>query len=406
MCGPRASFFFAPGLFVRGLGDQMNSAAGMAADTSLKSTDKTSQGTLQHPIDPIEFGTTGKLFDEIRDFLSLHPGLPTESVLKLTYFIFAILFAESWGIWPLASVVAPDTAGSSLLLRMLACVFINPVQIGEISLNALLTLPQSPRPSLLLIDQLARSKELERVLRVMSRPGSSVIHKGKFRDVSIPTLVCTAEPLREQRILDQALQVTLTPTRGPLPKFDPHTLNEAARKLRAKLSLYRERNLAKVLNSHFDAPQLSSPMREIASILGNSIADDPSLQGLVPMLLKAQDHDVRTRRTDSIEAVVNEAALFLSHEAKRGQARVGEITTIANGIFRGRGENVQLDPRAVGNYLRASGLFPERLGRAGRGIRFTNEIRRKIHQLASAYDVRSIQGDARCEFCAEGEITK
>jgi uncharacterized protein (DUF58 family) len=224
----------------------MNSKTGMAADASLKSTDKTSQSTLQHPIDPTEFGTTGKLFDEIRDFLSLHPGLPKESVLKLTYFAFAILFAESFGPWLFASVVAPDTVGSSLLLRMLACVCINPAQIGEFSLNALLTLPQSPRPSVLLIDQLTRSKELERVLRVMSRPGSPIIHKGEFRDVSIPALVCTAEPLRDQCILDQALHVTLTPTRGPLPRFDHHALNESARKLKGKLNLYRERNLEKV----------------------------------------------------------------------------------------------------------------------------------------------------------------
>jgi hypothetical protein len=384
----------------------MNSKASMAADASLKSTDKTSQSTLQQPIDPIEFGTTGKLFDEIRDFLSLHPGLPKESVLKLTYFAFAIQFAESFGTWLLASVVAPDTVGSSLLLRMLACVCTNPVQIGEISLNALLTLPQSPRPRLLLIDQLARNNELERVLRVMSRPASPIIRRGEFRDLSIPTLVCTAEPLRDQWTLDQALHVTLTPTRGPLPKFDPQTLNESARKLKGKLNLYRERNLAKVRNSHFDAPKLSSPMREIAFILGSSIADDSSLQGLVSMLLEPQDLDVRTRRTDSLEAVVNEAALFLAHEAKRGQARVGEITTIANGILRNRGESIQLDPRAVGNYLRASGLFTQRLGRAGRGIRFMNEIRQKIHQLARAYDVRSAQGDPRCEFCAEGKITK
>jgi hypothetical protein len=384
----------------------MNSTNAPSTRSVLESKHQAAQSAPQRPIEPLDFGTTATLFDEIRDFLTLHPGLPSESVLKLTYFAIAIQFADCCNIWPFASVVAPDTVGSSLFLRMFACISVNPVQIGEVMLNAILTLPRSPRPGILLIDQLATSKELERILRIMSRPGSPIIHKGEFRDVSIPTLVCTAEPLRDQWILDQALQVTLTPTRGPLPHFDPHTLNESARKLKGKLSLYRERNLVKVRNSHFDAPQLSSPMREIASMLGNSIADDPSLQRLVPMLLEPQDHDVRTRRTDSIEAVVNEAALFLSHETKRGQARVGEITTITNGILRGRGESIQLDPRAVGNYLRASGLFPERLGRAGRGIRFTNEIRRRIHQLATAYDVRSIQGDARCEFCSESRIGK
>ena len=380
----------------------VNSKEAAAADPVVGGDGQALPSTIQ----PIEFGSTGKLFDEIRNFLTLHPGLTTDSIQKLTYFALAILFPECCCIWPFASVVAPDTVGSSLFLRMFSCLCIDPMQIGEISLNAFLSLPQSPRPRLLLIDQLTRNKQLERVLRVMSRPGSPIIHKGEFRDVSIPTLVCTAEPLQDQRILDQALHVTLTPTRGPLPNFDPHTLNESAWKLRGKLSLYRERNLEKVRNSHFDAPELSSPMREIASMLGNSITDDPSLQGLIPMLLEPQDQDVRIRRTDSVEAVVNEGTLFLAHEAKRGQARVGEITTIANGILRNRGESIQLDPRAVGNYLRASGLFTQRLGRAGRGIRFTNEIRRRIHQLASAYDVRSIQGDARCEFCAEGKITK
>jgi hypothetical protein len=391
-CSRASPFSFTPELLgIESLGENNDQAFPSAA---------------QRPIDPIEFGSTGRLFDEIRDFLTLHPGLTTDSIQKLTYFAFAIQFPECCGIWPFASVVAPDTVGSSLFLRMLSCLFINPVQIGEITLSAILTLPRSPHPTLLLIDQLATSSELERVLRTMSRPGTRILRKGQFYDVSIPTLVCSAEPLRDPRILDQALQVTLTPTRGPLPNFDLHALNESARKLKEKLSLYRERNLAKVRNSHFDAPKLSSPMREIASMLGNSITDDPSLQGLIPMLLEPQDQDVRIRRTDSIEAVVNEGTLFLAHEAKRGQARVGEITTIANGILRNRGESIQLDPRAVGSYLRASGLFTQRLGRAGRGIRFTNEIRRRIHQLASAYDVRSMQGDARCEFCAEGKITK
>jgi hypothetical protein len=147
-------------------------------------------------------------------------------------------------------------------------------------------------------------------------------------------------------------------------------------------------------------------MREVATMLGSSIADDSSLQNLVSMLLEPQDSDVRIRRTDSLEAVVNEAALFLAHEAKRSQARVGEITTIVNGILRNRDESIQLDPRAVGNYLRAGGLFTQRLGRAGRGIRFTNEMRRRIHQLATAYDVRAMQDDGRCEFCGEGKVTK
>jgi hypothetical protein len=280
------------------------------------------------------------------------------------------------------------------------------LQLGEVTLNALLTLPEAPRPSLLLVDQLIPNRELERVLRILSRPGSRILRSGKFHDISIPTLVCTAEPLRDRWILDQAIHIVLTPTRGSLPNFDPLTLSETARKLKGKLLQYRETHLAKIRVSHFDAPQLSSPTREIAKTLGKCIVDDDSLQRMLPMLFESQDRDVRTRRTDSNQAVEAEAVLFLSHELDRTQARVGEIADVVNGILKGRGESIELDPREVGHDLRSLGLFSERLGRAGRGIRFTNEVRHRIHHLARAYDVRSIQDNASCEFCAEIEVAK
>ncbi|MFZ1975371.1 MAG: hypothetical protein WAU89_21180 [Candidatus Acidiferrales bacterium] len=235
----------------------------------------------------------------------------------------------------------------------------------------------------------------------MSRPGSRVLRNGALSDVSFPTIVCTAEPLRDRRVLDQAVQIEVMPARGPLPSLDPGSLNESAQNLRGKLLRYREQNLSTVSAANFDAPHFSSPTREIARMLGKSIVQDPSLQRCLLMILGPQDEDARVRRTDSIEAVVAEAALFLSHEGARRQARVGEVATIANGILKGRGESLELDAREVGNHLRALGLFSQRLGRAGRGFRFTNDVRRKIHHLARAYDVRTGLDDATCEFCAE-----
>ena len=57
-------------------------------------------------------------------------------------------------------------------LRMLACVCVAPLHIGNATLSALLTLPSSPRPSPLIIDQLVPTGELERLLRgwVARRP--------------------------------------------------------------------------------------------------------------------------------------------------------------------------------------------------------------------------------------------
>jgi hypothetical protein len=368
-----------------------------------ESKDQQALSALPPSIEAINYGTTAQLFNEVHDFIAQHPGLTQDSVLKLTYFFFAILFPECAAAWPFVSVVAPDAVGSSLLLRMLGCVCLSPVHIGEITLNARLSLPLHPRPSLLLIDEPVPTKELERVLRIMSRPGGLILRKGIYHDLSVPTLTCTAEPLRDRWILDQAIHVGLMPIRGNLPKFDKQSLTEAARTFRGKLLRYRDVNLAKVRDSRFVAPQFTSPMREIASTLGNCIVDDILLQRSVLKMLEPQDQDVRAKHATSWKAILTEAALFLSHEPSRRQALVGEFTSIVNGILRGRGETFELDPRAVGGYLRSLGLFSQRLGPAGRGIRFTKDIRQKIHELARAYDVRPLPEPKSCEFCADAE---
>ncbi|MGB2886113.1 MAG: hypothetical protein WBC04_00315 [Candidatus Acidiferrales bacterium] len=143
-------------------------------------------------------------------------------------------------------------------------------------------------------------------------------------------------------------------------------------------------------------------MREIARTLGACVVDDAELQSRVIPLLEEQDQDARVRRSMAIEAIVLEAGLFLSHEKKRDRAFVGEFATITNGILQGRGEALELNSRAVGDYMRSLGLYTRQLGSAGRGILLLNDVRRKIHELAWTYAVRSIQdGIDRCPFCAE-----
>jgi hypothetical protein len=396
----RVPFFLRHG-FAGKDGARMALTSAAPKNSAAESKNDETLSAAQTSIVPVDYGTTGQLFDEIRNFLAQHPGLTDESVLKLVYFSLAILFPECAGIWPFVSVVASDSVGSSLLMRMIACTCLAPLHIGEVTLNAILTLPPLPYPTTVLIDQLTASKELERLLQIMSRPGGRIVRKGKFHDISFPTLVCTAEPLRDRWIVDQAIHVGLTPTRGSLPLLDRQSLSEFARKLRPKLARYRELNFAKVRDSHFDAPGFTSPTRDIATMLGNAIADDSSLQRCVLVILESQEQEVRIGRTDWIEAIVAEAVLFLSHEGGRSQARVGEITDIVNGILKGRGQNIALDPRAVGHHLRALGIFSVRLNRAGRGIRFTKEIRRKIHRLADAYNVLTPLNQGGCEFCAE-----
>ena len=154
-----------------------------------------------------------------------------------------------------------------------------------------------PCPNLLIIDQLTPNKELVRVLHAMSRPGAHIPRGANLYNIFIPTLVCTAKPLSDDLFPDQAIQVVLTPNRGRLPRFDA----QSAQTLREKFLCYRELNFAKVRDSDFDAPKFTSPMREVASMLGNSIVDDPTLRRCLLRASRAPGSTVRIGRTDSIK---------------------------------------------------------------------------------------------------------
>jgi len=351
------------------------------------------------PSNATDYVSTAALFDDLRGLFQEHPGLSQESVSKAAFSSLATWFPEFAP--PLLLVSAPDASGSRLLLEQLRCACRRSMIIGDITRSGIWSLPLWLHPTIII----ARSnptKDLLRVLRAMRQPGMRVPQKGQLLDVFCPIVLCTEEPVRDSWLLENSIQIELATT-ATRPRIAPQAPREISRDLQAKQLLYRLRNFVKVEHSDFDAPQLAFPTREIARALGDCIVDDRELQSRVVSLLEEQDEDTRVRRTTTFEAVVVETGLLFCHEKeKREWAYVGEFAKVSNAILEGRGEEIELEPRAVGDILRSVGLFTRRLGRAGRGILLVREIRRKIHELAWRFGVLSIEdGVDRCEFCSE-----
>jgi hypothetical protein len=352
------------------------------------------------PSDVADYGSTAALFDDLRRLFREHPGLSEESVSKAAVGSLATWFPECAP--PLLLVSAPDASGSGLLLEQLRCACRRSEIIGDITRSGMWSLPLSLHPTII-IARPKVTKDLLRVLRAMTQPGVRVPQRGQLLDVFCPVVVCTEDPLGDSWLLENSLQIELMAAATRFPRIAPQALREISRDLQAKLLSYRLRNFGKIQHSDFDAPQLAFPTREIARALGDCIVDDHELQSGVIPLLEEQDEDARVRRTTTFEAVVVEAALLFCHEKKkRDWAYVAEFATVANAILEGRGEQIELEPRAVGDILRSLGLFTRRLGRAGRGVLLVSEIRRKIHELAWRFGVRSIKDRVdRCGFCSE-----
>ena len=356
--------------------------------------------TINLPSNAADYVSTTALFDDLRRLFQEHRGLSEECISKAAFGALATWFPECAP--PLLLVSAPDASGSRLLLEQLRCACRRSVIIGDVTRSGIWSLPLSLRPTII-IDRPKLTKDLPHVLRAMSRPGVRIPQRGHLLDVSCPLVLCTQEQISDSWLLEQSVQIEAMASATRFPRIAPQALREVSRDLQAKLLSYRLRNLVKVQHSEFDAPQLAFPTREIARALGDCIVEDHELQSRVVALLEEQDEDTRVRRTTTFEAVVVEAALLFCHEKKkRDWAYVAEFATVANSILEGRGEQIKLEPRAVGDVLRSVGLFTRRLCSAGRGVLLVNEIRRKIHQLAWRFGVRSVDdGVDRCGFCTE-----
>ena len=347
-----------------------------------------------------DYGSTAALFDDLRRLFREHPGLSEECVSKAAFYALATWFSEYTA--PLLLVSAPDACGLLMLLDQLRCACRRSIYISHITSGGLWSLPLWLHPTVI-IDQPKPTKELLRVVRAMSRPGVRIPRNGRLLDVYCPIVLCTEDSVSDSWLLHNSIQIEIMPTSARFPRILPQALREISRELQAKLLSYRSINFVKVQHSTFDAPQLAFPTREIARTLGDCIVDDHELQSSIISLLKEQDEDTRIRRTTTFEAVVIEAGLIFCHEQeKRDSAYVGEFAAVSNAILEGRGEQIELEPRAVGDILRSVGLFTRRLGPAGRGVLLVSEIRRKIHELAWRFGVRSIEDSVdRCGFCSE-----
>ena len=352
------------------------------------------------PSSVADYVSTAALFDNLRRLFREHPGLSDECVSKAAFYALATWFPEYTA--PLLLVLATGVSESRWLVDLLRCACRRSIYVSDITCDGLWSLPLWVHPTVI-IDQPKTTKELLRVVRAMSRPGARIPRKGHLLDVYCPIVLCTEDPISDSWVVQNSIQIEIMPTSARLPRVLPQALREISRELQAKLLSYRLKNFVKLQHSDFDAPQLAFPTREIARALGDCIVDNHELQSRIISLLAEQDEDTRIRRTTTFEAVVVEAGLLFCHEEKkRESAFVAEFATISNVILEGRGEQIELEPRAVGDILRSVGLFTCRLGHAGRGVLLLSQVRKKIHELAWRFGVRSIDdGVDRCEFCAE-----
>jgi hypothetical protein len=350
------------------------------------------------PTDCVEYGTTDKLFTAIEESL-IDNGIPEDVALPLTFFVFAACFTDGLPAAPCLAITGsrPET---SLVFRLLGCLVRHPMPLIGLSMASFRSVPMCLQPTFLIDQEVQPS--MARLLIAANNRDAWLPSKGGVVNVYSAKAIYGGMTATDVLLGDGVLHINLLPSRGKLPVLDVRAEKAIEDQFQPMLLMYRARNLAKVRNSEFDLPGFASGIRILARILGAPLVDAPALQAGLRPVLQGQQEKIRARGWLDERGAVIEAALALCHRGLDDRLYVGAIAATATEILKGRGENVLLEPKAVGAMLRSAfGIFPKRDAQ-GFAVRLTEDIRRKIHGLGQSFEVASFEArEERCSHCTE-----
>jgi hypothetical protein len=188
-----------------------------------------------------------------------------------------------------------------------------------------------------------------------------------------------------------------------VPLLSPSEADRIAAEYQAKLLRYRLLNWSKIRTPALDMNRLTVPMQNLAYSLVASIVDDDQLQNQIVPFLKPVDSEIRVDLASLLASIVLEALLARCHSTTDEKISVEDLTADVNTILRGRGEVLTVSTESVGWKLRSLGLHRDFIRGGRKGVTLTQEVRKRIHDLAVAYGVRTLRelpAKISCSFCA------
>lgn len=344
------------------------------------------------------YGSTEQVFTAAQELFSVY-GFPAEVTLPATFFILLTWQIENLPTAPRLRIFGPEPE-ANLLLHLLGCLVRRSLPLGEVTRKSLCTVLEDLRPTLI-VRREQQNRSALRLLAASDHRDSYVQWKGGLVDIFCAKAIYYGNLLHND--FSNGLTVNLSPFRDKLPVFRAKAAQETVAKLQSMLLAYRLQNLAKVRDSQFDVPEFNSGIRVLARAIGSCLVDAPHLQAQLIALLQEYEEKIRAESWLDLRCVAIEALIAECHkpEAADGKVYVGKSTETARAILKGRGETTPLEPQAIGGIWRSLELTPRR-DSSGFAIRLTDEVRRRIHNLALAYDVAAMQsGVAQCAACAE-----
>jgi hypothetical protein len=339
------------------------------------------------------YGDPWQLFLNLSNLCRKHLRLLEEMAANLAFWVLLDWIADQLLVLPTLCVVAPTGYQACNFFRLLKCLCRRALRVAKLSHK----LPIDCGPTLLISDPNLRPRDC--------LFWDAVSYSGVFvpgGNGTISQLACAKAVLLQRgsspSMWGEQTMLCAIPL-GGAPQLSDAVLANIETAFQPELQMFRLDWFHGSVDGFVPKSEVEDPPKlGGASNLLAYLRGEPKIaETLIPQL-EAQQQKLSQLRSLDPNAASVEALWIPSHETPR--MSITEITRMVNSILGTRGEKYVYNQRETGWRLKYLKLRTRSNGKH-KELRFTPEVRLRIHELASAFELPAVPG---CLYCKQPKV--
>jgi len=349
---------------------------------------------VQFPSSAREYGNSEELLGAIANLIRQATGLDEAAAMAGALWVLSSWFADFSSNPPLLHLAGPERLVVRLL-RTLQSLCRHSLTVTDLTRN----LPFYLQPTLLAYDPTLSTKR-QAWWRASNHVGVLVPESGgTFRNFACAKAVYAGD---QQDSPDawgpDALRLNLSPPLQPLPQWSEFEERQFSDVYQPQLLMLRLRTLP-LFQRATSAVGATTVNSELARNLLAGMQDSTEIVNKVTPLLIGAEEELSARRLIDPNVAIIESLWGPSHES--AQIPVSKLSNRVNSKLWSRGERNFYSEKEVGWKLRQLRI-PRRRNGKGMVVRFSSEVRRRVHVLAREFGL-NLPRRENCPDCKESQ---
>jgi hypothetical protein len=352
---------------------------------------------LRFPTGIADFVDGGALFRELVDLQQEYAGVSVTAASWAATWDFTTWLADILPSPPPLVVSGIDLTHANKFFGLNRCLCRRALVLGDLSRQALTSLPMELRPTLMI----ARPDLSKKIL--------SLCNASNYRNTFIPgrrgtvlDAACSKAFFigtnASSHSIDHAIHVSLPPVSANLTPLDDRREKQIADKFQPQMFRYRVDFFRRLRESTFAKSEGNFSTGDFAGTLKSCLPNGPAVTERVGRLLDQEKQDRERRLSCDLGAVIIEV-LWTKLQDPRADIAVARIAEFTDAILQSRGESWVYSAAELGWQLRDLGI-PRHSGRNFNSVRFSRETWKRLHDLAQILGLRLPPHPDNCAYCA------